>query len=57
MGHKNKRHHNKSVWFFRDFWQWFTMLPLMFELLNHIQKRAAQQGKGKKKMDKEHTGL
>ncbi len=33
------------------------MLPLMFELLNHLQKRAAQLGKGKKIAQRTHRPL
>jgi hypothetical protein len=39
----------KNVRFFSNFSWWFNMLPLLFELLNHLHKRPIQLGKGNKK--------
>jgi hypothetical protein len=35
----------KNVRFFSDFSWWFKMLPLLFELLNHLHERPFQLGK------------
>jgi hypothetical protein len=47
----------KNVRFFSNFSWWFKMLPLLFELLNHFQKRSVQLGKGIKKATIAHRPL
>ncbi len=47
----------KNVRFFSNFSWWFKMLPLLFELLNHLHKRPVQLGKGIKKAIGAHRPL
>jgi hypothetical protein len=49
IDHKKKATPQKNVRFFSNFSWWFNMLPLLFELLNHVHKRPIQLGKGNKK--------
>jgi hypothetical protein len=56
IGHK-KSDTTKNVQFFCNLSWWFKMLPLRFELLNHLHKRPVQLGKGIKKATRAHRPL
>jgi hypothetical protein len=57
LGLKKKRHGERSVWFFSNFWRWFKMVSRMFELLNCLYKRAAQLGKDENCIKRTHRSL
>jgi hypothetical protein len=48
---------HKNVRLFSNFSWLFKMLPLMFELLNHLHKKSVQLGKGIKKATRAHRPL